>query len=194
MKTATIGFRAKTGKAVAIALGGNGKAPEFTGRWNVLLHDPEVPATYQPHHEVMELPWPEALRAVRPLERRIEKITISVLKELARELKDQGFELTSVAAAGSPDRNLEKIGNFHIRAHAAEGILFRRVIETAAENRKLNWRSFSDRDILQKAAEALALPEEKVTEVLTAIGKTAGRPWRQDERIAALAAWLSLPE
>ncbi|HEV7644563.1 MAG TPA: hypothetical protein VGO50_11515 [Pyrinomonadaceae bacterium] len=194
MKTAVIGFRAKTGKAIAIALAGKQKTPEFLGRWNVSLHDPEIPATYQPHHEVMELPWAEAQRAVRVLERSIEKITIAVLKELARELKGQGFDLACVAAVGSPDRNLEKIGNFHIRAHAAEGILFRRVIETAAEKRRLNWRSFSDRDILHKAAEALDLPEEKVTDTLTSIGKIAGRPWRQDERIAALAAWLALPK
>ncbi len=194
MKTATIGFRAKTGKAIAIALAGSRKAPEFLGRWNVLLHDPEIPATYQPHHEVMELPWAEAQRAARRLERGIEKITISVLKELARELARQGVELGCIAAVGSPDRNLEKIGNFHIRAHAAEGILFRRVIETAAENRKLNWRSFSDRDILQKAAGALDQSEEKMSGTLAALGKTAGRPWRQDERIAAVAAWLALPE
>jgi hypothetical protein len=194
MKTAAIGFRAKTGKAIAIGLTGNKKAPEFIGRWNVLLHDPEVPATYQPHHEVMELPWNEARRAVRPFERSIEKITTSVLKELSRELKVQGYDLSRVAAAGSPDRSLEKIGNFHIRAHAAEGILFRRVIETSAEKSKLNWLSFSDRDILQKAAAELDLPEEKVIKTLAALGKIVGRPWRQDERIAALAAWLALPE
>jgi hypothetical protein len=138
MKTATIGFRAKTGKAVAIALAGGRKEPEFIGRWNVLLHDPEIPATYQPHHEVMELPWAEAQLAARPLERSIEKIIVSVLKELVRELKNRGVGLACVAAVGSPDRDLEKIGNFHIRAHAAEGILFRRVIETAAESCKLN--------------------------------------------------------
>jgi hypothetical protein len=194
MKTAAIGFRAKTGKAIAIALAGDRKAPEFIGRWNVLLHDPEVPATGQPHHEVMELPWPEAQRAVRPLERSIEKITTAVLKELTGELKEQRCKLFCVAAVGSPDRNLEKIGNLHIRAHAAEGILFRRVIETAAENRQLNCQSFSDRDILQKAAEGLDLPEEKVTDTLAALGKTAGRPWRRDERIAAVAAWLALPK
>jgi hypothetical protein len=193
MKPVSIGFRAKTGKAIAVALAGSKKGPEFVGRWNVLLHDPEVSATYQPHHEVMELPWPEALRAVRPLERSIEKITASVLTELTRELKKQGFALYGVGAAGSPDRDLTRIGNFHIRAHAAEGILFRRVIETAAEKLKLSRRSFSDRDISQKAPEYLNLTEEKVTGVLTAVGKIAGRPWRQDERIAALAAWLTLP-
>jgi len=192
MKTASIGFRAKTGKAIAVALTGSASAPEFVGRWDVLLHDPEVPATFQPHHEVMELSWPEAQRAVRPFQRSIEKIAAAVLSEITRELKARGFELSAVGVTGSPDRDLEKLGNFHIRAHAAEGILFRKVIETAAEKHKLRWRGFSDRDILPTAAAELDLPDEQVGSVLAAIGRAAGRPWRQDERAAAVAAWLAL--
>lgn len=35
---------------------------------------------------------------------------------------------------GSAPRSLDRIGNQHIRAHAAEGILFRRVLEVASEH------------------------------------------------------------
>ncbi len=191
MKTVSIGFRAKTGKAIAVALAAGDTVPEFVGRWNVLLHDPDIPATFQPHHEVMELPWPEAQRAVRPFQRRIEKIAAAVLAELTGDLKQRGFQLSSVGVAGSPDRNLEKLGNFHIRAHAAEGILFRKVIEAAAAKRRLQWRGFSDRNILQTAGAELGLKDEQIGSVLAGIGRAAGRPWRQDERAAAIAAWLA---
>src|SRR5262245_31668275 len=154
-RTASIGFRSKTGKAIAVALSAGKNTPEFIGRWEVLLHDPAVPETGMPHHQVMELPWPEAQRAVRPYERNIEKIAVSVLKQLAGELRRSGFEIASVGVTGSPDRDLAKIGNFHIRAHAAEGILFRHVIEIAAEKQKLPWHSFSDRDLIPVAVERL---------------------------------------
>ena len=192
MKTVSLGVRSKTGRAIAVALTAGKSVPEFIGRWDILLHDPKILATGQPHHQVMELPWPKAQRAVRSFERRIEKITAAALAGLIRELGEQGFEISAVGVVGSPDRNLEKIGNFHIRAHAAEGILFRRVIETAAEKLKLHWRGFSDRDILQMAAAELKLPEEKLKNILTAIGRTAGPPWRLDERAAAMAAWIAL--
>jgi predicted DsbA family dithiol-disulfide isomerase len=192
MKTASIGFRSKTGRAIAVALTAGASGPEFIGRWEISLHDPKIPATGQPHHEVMELPWAQAQRAVRPIERRIEKIAAAALAALARELKTRGFGLAAVGVTGSPDRSLEKLGNFHIRAHAAEGILFRRVIETAAEKHKLRWRGFSDRDVLQTAAAELGLREEQVTDMLTGVGRAAGRPWRQDERAASAAAWLVL--
>jgi hypothetical protein len=52
---AAIGFRAKTGKAIAVAVTDR-NAPEFVERWYLDLVDPNVPETGQPHHKVMELP------------------------------------------------------------------------------------------------------------------------------------------
>ena len=100
--------------------------PAYLARWEVGLHDPKVPATGQPHHEVMELPWTAAQAAARPLERRIEEIAIQMLSGLLGNLQSRGFDVDGIGVVGSPDRKLDRIGNPHIRAHAAEGILFRR--------------------------------------------------------------------
>jgi hypothetical protein len=189
MKNISVGFRAKTGKAIAVAICAGKNGPEFVGRWNVLLHDPAVPETGMPHHYVMEMPWAEAQRAVKPYEKKIERLAAAALTAIARELKRSGMQLASVGVVGSPERDLGKIGNFHIRAHAAEGVLFRRVIELAAEKKKLEWRGFSDREFLPAAATELRIAEEKLDEILSDLGKAAGRPWRKDERMAAAAAW-----
>jgi hypothetical protein len=187
MRIASIGFRSKTAKAIAVALSRDGTVPVFAGRWEVALHDPRISATSQPHHEVMEMPWAEAQVAVLQYERRIERIAADVLTELRTELQTRGFEVSSVGVVGSPDRKLEKIGNSHIRAHAAEGILFRRVLETAAVEHKLECRSFS-----AKTLDDIVSPDIKQT--LVHIGRAAGKPWRADERAAATAAWLALPQ
>jgi hypothetical protein len=190
MKNVSVGFRAKTGKAIAVAICAGKNGPEFVGRWNVLLHDPAAPETGMPHHYVMELPWSEAQRAVKPYEKQIERLAAAALTTIARELKRSGLQLTSVGVVGSPERDLSRIGNFHIRAHGAEGILFRRVLEVAAEMKKLEWKGFSDREFLPAAATELRMPEERLNEVLSELGKAAGRPWRKEERIAAAAAWI----
>ena len=44
----------------AIALSQGDRSPAYLARWEVVLHDPNIPATSQPHHEVMELPWSDA--------------------------------------------------------------------------------------------------------------------------------------
>lgn len=188
---ASIGFRTKTAKAIAVALTDR-LHPEFVQRWNLELYDRAVPETGQPHHEVMELPWPQAQVAVRRYEKRIADVTTERLRELLDELRSKAVRVRSVGVVGSPDRRLEIIGNPHIRAHAAEGILFRRAVEVAAGWCKLPCRHFSDRDFEDLAMHELRRTSRQIKTVLGEIGRSAGRPWRADERVAATAAWIVL--
>jgi hypothetical protein len=181
MQLASIGFRAKTGRAIAVAVSARETTPIFVGRWEVALHDPRIPATGQPYHEVMALPWPEAEAQVLQYARQIEAIAIRELGKLKNELHSKMFELTAVGIVGSPSRNLVKIGNPHIRAHAAEGILFRRVLEVAAQEHRIKYCSFSEKD--------LGLDENSIKAVTGELGRNAAKPWRADERAAAAAAW-----
>jgi hypothetical protein len=192
MAIASLGVRAKTGRAVAIALCEGNPSPGYIARWELVLHDPQIPATSQPHHEVMELPWSDAQAAVRPLEAGIENVATRVVAALMGELQSRGFSVSGVGVVGSPDRKLERIGNPHIRAHAAEGILFRRVLETAAARHNLQYRTFSDRSFEEVTFPELRRQPQEIKNALLALGLAAGRPWRADERAAAVAAWLML--
>jgi len=191
MNIAGIGLRTKTAKAIAIALTDR-SPPEFVQRWDLELYDRDLPETGQPHHEVMELPWPEAQLAVRQYEDRIAEVTTERLRALIEELRSRALRVRAIGVVGSPDRNLQKIGNRHIRAHAAEGALFRRAVEIAAARCNLLCRSFSDRGFDEFAMRELHCKPQKVKTVMGAIGRSAGRPWRADERAAATAAWLVL--
>jgi hypothetical protein len=182
MRIASIGFRAKTARAIAIALAAEASEPAYIARWEIALVDPTSPATAQPHHEVMELPWTEAQSAVRPLECCIEEVATKRLHAMLNELGQKGYRVDGIGIVGSADRNLARIGNSHIRAHAAEGILFRHVLEVSSAAHNIRWRSFPDKTI--------QLENMKTT--LDSIGRAAGRPWRADERAAATAAWLVL--
>src|SRR5207237_945764 len=146
----------------------------------------------QPHHEVMELPWSDAQAAVRQLELGIEKVATKVVAALMIDIQSRGFSVSGVGVVGSPDSKLERIGNPHIRAHAAEGILFRRVLEVAAEEHRLQWRSFSDRAFEERTFPELRRTPHEIKSTLAAIGRSAGRPWRADERAAAVAAWVGM--
>jgi hypothetical protein len=192
VELASIGFRAKTGKAIAIALRHGKPSPAYLARWEVVLHDPKIPATSQPHHEVMELPWSDAQAAVRQFEHGIENVAVKVMATLMSDLQSRGFSVSGVGVVGSPDRRLERIGNPHIRAHAAEGILFRRVLEVAAGQHNLQYRSFSDRRFEELTVPQLQGRPQEIKNALVLIGRAAGRPWRADERAAAVAAWLML--
>jgi hypothetical protein len=194
MEAASLGLRVKTARAIAIAVTRRGSAPAYVARWHLTLNDPAIPGTTNPHHEVMELPWVEAQDAVQRFERPIQQIAGEALAAVIGELQSKGFSLRSIGIVGSPNRALDRIGNPHIRAHAAEGILFRRVLEVAANEQKVPWRAFSDRNFDETAAAELRQTADKIKTMLAEIGRSAGKPWQVDQRMAASAAWMTLKD
>ena len=183
---AAIGLKTKTGKAIAVVLRETGARPEFVSRETLKLYDEDLPETVQPYHNVMEMPWSESVIAIKKPIAAIEKIAAAALRTLIDSVQAQGMRVMSVAIVGPADRKLERIGNPHIRAHAAEGVLYRAVMETAARENKCASRSFVD------PAPELGRPAREVKKFLGDIGKIAGTPWRADEKTAALAAWAAL--
>jgi hypothetical protein len=168
-----LGFRAKTGHAIVVAIGDD---LSFVLRREVSLVDPAVPGTGQPYHASMTLPWSESERAVQPLALAIENVAARIVAALLDEVRG----VRAIGVVGAPAKDLARIGNEHIRAHAAEGVLFRRVLEAAAERNGVACRGFDEKE--------LGAPNAKIA----ALGKKAGPPWRADERAAAAAAWLAL--
>jgi hypothetical protein len=188
----TIGLRAKTGRAIAVVLGGSIESPSVLTKLEIKLTDPKIPATFQPYHEVMDLPWEESQRAVRKYVRAIEMVARKSLADLIKRLTSEGMTVKGVGIVGSKDSDLARIGNYHIRAHAAEGILFRRVLELAAENNRVTSRAFADRDLEKTASAELKIESAALKRRLNELGKTLSPPWRTDEKQAAAAAWLVL--
>ena len=188
----TIGLRAKTGRAIAVVLAGSVDSPLVVRKFEIKLTDPRIPATFQPYHEVMELPWAESQKAAGKWVRAIEAVARQAFTKLIKELEADGFKVAGTGVVGSKDQDLERIGNYHIRAHAAEGILFRRVLELAAEARGLRTQTFPDRELERTAASELKLSPAAIKQVLIDLGRSLDPPWRAGEKQAALAAWLTL--
>jgi hypothetical protein len=192
MINAAIGLKAKTGRAIAVVLCSAADAPELVRRTELILTDPLVPATFQPYHEVMDLPWKESEKKVKPSIRAIEKVAAKALAQLVHELRAEGLAVAGVGIAGSANRDLSKIGNYHIRAHAAEGLLFRQVLEFAAQANKLPHRTFVEKTLAAQAASEFGWTIAKLNDALTTLGRSAGSPWRAEQRVAATVAWLAL--
>jgi hypothetical protein len=188
----SIGLRAKTARAIAVILGGPLDSPRVLKRAELILWDPATPATGQPYHEVMDMPWERSKAAVRKIERKIERVASKALRDFVRDAKADGFIVCGIGIAGAGDRNLERIGSTHIRAHAAEGVLFRRVLEFAAATNSFRSTSFNERVLEETAAAELQCPVGKLKSRLAEMGRAVGSPWRADEKTAATAAWLAL--
>jgi len=192
MTSACIGLRAKTARAVAVVLAGTSGSPRAVTRTEIALASPANPDLFQPYHQVMDLPWERATQAVRDAERTIEGAAIRGLKALIDELRSRSIDVRSIGIVGAPQCNLAAMGSPHIRAHAAEGVLFRHVLEVGAAGNDLPWAVHSERGFETAAAAGLGLSVAEMRAVLADIGRALGSPWRADEKAAAMAAWIGL--
>jgi len=190
--TVSIGLRAKTARAIAVVLAGPIESPRVVRRAELILSDPAIPATYQPYHEVLDLSWERATVAVGHTAKRIEEVATESLVRLVAELRAEGFDVRGIGIVGAGDRNLEAIGSTHIRAHAAEGVLFRQVLEVAAASNEIMSRSIDQKIVEETASAELQISIAKLKAHLRLMGRSAGSPWRADEKGAATAAWLAL--
>jgi hypothetical protein len=163
-------------------------------RTAITLASPEDPALFQPYHELMDLPWERTVVAVQNAECAIEAAATKGLKLLIEELRSRRIDVSCIGIVGAPERNLAVIGSPHIRAHAAEGVLFRHVLQVGAEANDLPSAIHSERGIEASAAASLGVSLDEMRARLAEIGRVLGSPWRADEKTAAMAAWMALPE
>lgn len=182
-----IGFRIKSGYAIAIVLAGSAKSPTVVGRRIVELSDPAVAETKQPYHDGFGTENEDP----REIARRVKIIGRCATKSVAALLKETSGAKRAGLVVGSLI-DPQQVGNPHIRAHANEGKLFRTVVEDALRSHGVACDVIVEKQLAAKATAGLSRSEGEIKQTLAAFGKTIGGPWRADEKAAATAAWLAL--
>lgn len=187
-----IGFRVKTGRAVAVLLAGPLSSPRVLARREVHLCDMSDPDARQPNHAAMDMSEKDGALFVRRAKEASKRIGIKAMGDLSDELREHGYDLRAVGLVVGSVADPEKIGNDHVRAHALEGRLYRQALEAGAAACGVPCRILLEREAFEKAAAALGRTEGDLKQVVTALGKAVGRPWTSEEKFATLAAWLAL--
>ncbi len=194
---AALGFRAHSGWAAMVALAGPVKAPAVVDRGRVELADPSTPRPVQPFHMAREMELKEAAIFLKRFESDCQSRAEAELRHVINRLKEAKCE---VVACGIPTGSgrladtLEKILASHPALHTAEGELYRNVVIRAGEELGLRVLATRERDLLVEGAKTLGLSTGDLQRRLIELGATVGPPWGQDQKLAALAAWLALRE
>src|SRR5262249_3663470 len=152
------GFRVKSGWATAVLLGGPAEVPLLLDRRRVELGDPADSALRQPYHEGMGV----GLTDNATLTRRISAIEQYSRHSLSRVFVECRGLVRGLRGAGlvvGSDADPERIANQHIRAHASEGRLFRRVVQEAAEQEGLRCSIWVEKSVHLAASHAAGLTE-----------------------------------
>ena len=190
-KNAALGFTVKSGWACAVLLAGSADAPEVVDCRRIELSDPDIPESRQPHHDGFGTARAEGRELTR-LVTSVERFGRESVDVLLGEYQKGGHRLRGVGVVVGSLIDPAKLGNSHVRIHALEGQLFRRVIEDGAQRSKLKYSIWRERDLYGVAAGSLRRPEPGIRTTLTALGKGVDGSWRAEHKAAALAAWLVL--
>jgi len=195
LQRAAIGFRVHSGWAAMVAVSLEGSSPVVLHRRKLLLVKTFSYTFRQPYHTAEKMPLGDAAEFVRAVEKESQELALSGLRVLEKELDSVNYKIGGCAlllASGRKLPEFEKILASHALIHTADGELFRESIRQACTRAKLPLAAITERELLTAAATRLKKKPEFLNRRVTALGKSLGPPWTQDEKLATLAAWLTL--
>jgi hypothetical protein len=185
-----LGVRAHSGWAAYVVLGGAVAAPEIRMRGIIQLCDPSIEGSKQPFHHAEPMSFGAAEKFIGRCKESSQRLAERAFNQIISANGDLSG-CCVLTASGRPLPGLREILASHALIHAAEGEFYRDVVDAAAARREIPTERLRERDIAV-SADRLPGNERTRNDRLTSFGKQVGAPWRQDEKLAALAAWFAL--
>ncbi len=195
MQTAALGFRVHSGWAAAVVVCGTLDAPVVVDRKKIQLVKTFSYTFRQPYHTAEKMERPDAVKFIRGVRSDAKRMAVSSLRSLQRELGEGEFKIVRGAlllASGRPLPGLEQILASHALIHTADGELFRDSLRAACVVCNLPLDGIREKELFATASKVLGIQAAALKRRIAALGKSLGPPWSQDEKFAALAAWLTL--
>jgi hypothetical protein len=184
-----LGFRVKSGFAIAVVLRGPAAAPTVVARRIVELSDPDVAETRQPYHHGF-FTHEDDQRAITRRRQIVERCAEQSVAALLADDSLAGCRGAGIVVGSVIDP--QTVGNPHIRAHASEGQLFRTVLQSALQSHGIRCQVIVEKQLAKAATAGLKRRSAEITRVVSRFAKDVGGPWRADEKAASTAAWLIL--
>jgi hypothetical protein len=192
-RKAALGFRAHSGWAALIALAEPVAAPLVIRRCRIELTDRGIVGSMQPYHTAGLMPLNDAETYLRSCSNATAAMAREAVRDALAELSDyQVAGACVLLASGRPLPGLAGILSSHALIHTAEGEFYRAALREACECCGLPETGIKERDLAPEAAQAFGRSTEDLQSMVVGFGKVVGAPWRQDEKLCALAAWLVL--
>lgn len=190
-QTAAVGFRVKSGWAVAVLLKGSVRSPQLCDVQRIDFSDPQLPETRQPYHAAMGRLETDT-KKINPRLDVVRRITEKSIAKLLAGYRQKGYTVRRAALVVGSQVDPDSIANPHIRAHAFEGRLFRSALEESLHAHRILSGILIERDAYGQAAVKLKQSYENVRRVIQNFGRDTTAPWRAEQKLAAVAAWVAL--
>ena len=188
---AALGFRVKSGWAAAVLLEGPARSPHLCDVQRIDFSDPQLPETRQPYHAAMGRLETDTKKISRRVDV-VRRITEKSIAKLLAGYRQQNFTIKRAALVVGSQIDPRSVANAHIRAHALEGQLFRSVLQESLHAHRILTDVLIERDAYARAAVQLKQSNENVRRAIQKFGRDRKAPWRAEQKLSAVAAWVAL--
>jgi hypothetical protein len=193
MSKIAIGFRVHSGWAAAVAVSGSPSQPVILERRRIQIAD--APAPVQPYHAARDL---GVERGAPYLDECREAWNALACESLASFIRRVGGDRVQCCAvltgSGRIPPTLEATLASHAAIHTAEGEFFRDIVTHAGQSCGLRVHRIKEKQLFDLAERKFSTPSARLRQTLDDLGKIVGPPWQQDQKFAALAAWLAVAD
>jgi hypothetical protein len=195
MKQVALGFRSHSGWTALVAIALEKGSPHVLLRERAHLVKTFTYEFRQPYHTAKKRSSAEARDFVSRVRSEARGLAWHAISSVQSSFQHQGYELKRcglLLASGKPLPDFPQILASHALIHTADGELFREALLHASERCGLETFTAKESELFEKASHTLHLKADELGRRLVHLGTAVGSPWTQDEKLAALVAWLSL--
>lgn len=195
MIRAAVGVRAHSGWAALVAVAGSPRKPAVVERRRLQTADPAIPGSKQPFHAAEGWELTKATKYLQRCAARSKLLARQAFRSVINDLKKRGYEVVGCGVLLGSGRTIPGLASIlasHPLIHTAEGEFFRGAVVQAARHCRLPVTGIKERELWARATAGLRRPAAKLQRRVSELGESLGPPWTQDQKFAALVAWLAL--
>ena len=190
-----LGFRAHSGWAVLVAMRDPATAPVVVQRRRLELADRRITGALQPYHAAQKMPLTEAEEFLHECDQNASSLATKALRAALVDLASRNYQVAGAClllASGRTSSDLASTLASHAMIHTAEGEFYRSAIRRACESCGIAVTGVKEKAVRTDAAAKLGIRVEQLDKYTLELGKAIGPPWRQDEKLSAMGAWIML--
>ncbi|HEV8037550.1 MAG TPA: hypothetical protein VGP62_01720 [Bryobacteraceae bacterium] len=195
IKKAAIGLRAHSGWAALVALAGPANSPEVIARRRIEIADPGIRGSKQPYHAAEPMEFSDAKAYLDRCVESTRRLAGEALQAAMDGLRDRRAEASGcgiILGSGRALPGLESILKSHALIHTAEGEFFRNALVEACGHCGLAVLGVKEKELFERGSAHFHTTVAELQRSVQEMGKPLGPPWTQDQKYAALAAWMAL--
>lgn len=176
-----------------VAVTGSPFQPVIVDRRRIELAEASERGPVQPYHTAWDLGANHACAFLDQCRTVWNALACATLETVVKNIGgDRVRHCAVLTGSGRIAKNLEATLASHAAIHAAEGEFFREIVLHAAEACGLTVRRIKEKELFKLAEVRFETPAARLQETLNSLAKIVGPPWQQDQKLAALAAWLGV--